>query len=163
MNNSTYGLLAKGTAYVDNLADSDISRIDVLIDAARQVADDEYRATAMLVHPTDATAMKLTKDDNGNYIFPWVFMPNGNVVLDGIPVIVTTAVAANTFLVGDFKRAAQIFDRRQLSVEFSNTNEDNFIKGMVTVRCSERIAIVVYRPKAFVYGTFVNAMALGSA
>lgn len=163
LNNATYGLLAKGTAYSDNLADADISYIDILVDAARQIADDEYRATAILLHPTDATAMKLTKDDNGQYIFPWIFMNNGGVVVDGIPVVVTTAITAGTFLVGDFKRAAQIFDRRQLSVEFSNTNEDNFIKGMVTVRCSERIAIVVYRPKAFVYGTFVNAMALGSA
>lgn len=163
MNHATYGLLAKGTAYVDNLADSDISRIDILVDACRQVVDDEYRPTAILLHPTDATRMKLTKDDNGQYIFPWIFMNNGSVVLDGVPVIVTTAVTAGTFLVGDFKRAAQIFDRRQLSIEFSNSNEDNFIKGMVTVRGSERIAICVYRPKAFVYGTFANALALGSA
>ena len=88
---------------------------------------------------------------------------NGNVAVDGVPVIVSTAITAGTFLVGDFKLGAQIFDRRQLAIEFSNTNEDNFIKGMVTVRGSERIAIAVYRPKAFVYGTFAGALAKGSA
>ena len=163
LNHSSYGLLTLGTAYVDNLADSDISRIDILVDACRQVIDDEYRPTAIVLHPTDVTLMKLTKDDNGQYIFPWIFMNNGQVILDGVPVVVTTAVTAGTFLVGDFKRAAQIFDRRQLSVEMTNTNEDNFVKGMVTVRCAERIAIVVYRPKAFVYGTFTAALANGSA
>lgn len=163
LNHATYGLLAKGTAYVDNLADSDISRIDILVDACRQVIDDEYRPTAIVLHPTDVTLMKLTKDDNGQYIFPWIFMNNGQVILDGVPVVVTTAVTSGTFMVGDFKRAAQIFDRRQLSVEMTNVNEDNFVKGMVTVRCAERIAIVVYRPKAFVYGTFVAALANGSA
>jgi hypothetical protein len=42
-------------------------------------------------------------------------------------------------------------------------NEDNFIKGMVTVRIAERLTICVYRPKAFVYGTFTAALAQGSA
>lgn len=163
LNHTSYGLLTLGTAYVDNLADSKISRIDILVDACRQVIDDEYRPTAIVLHPTDVTLMKLTKDNNGQYIFPWIFMSNGQVILDGVPVVVTTAVTAGTFLVGDFKRAAQIFDRRQLSVEMTNTNEDNFVKGMVTVRCAERIAIVVYRPKAFVYGTFTAALANGSA
>lgn len=163
LNHATYGLLTLGTAYVDNLADSDISRIDILVDACRQVIDDEYRPTAIVLHPTDVTKMKLTKDDSGQYIFPWIFMNNGQVILDGVPVVVTTAVTSGTFMVGDFKRAAQIFDRRQLSVEMTNVNEDNFVKGMVTVRCSERIAIVVYRPKAFVYGTFTAALANGSA
>ena len=163
LNHATYGLLTLGTAYVDALADSKVTRIDVLVDACRQVVDDEYRPTAIVLHPTDVTAMKLSKDSNGQYIFPWIFMQNGQVVLDGVPVVVTTAMTSGTFMVGDFKRAAQIYDRRQLSVEMTNTNEDNFIKGMVTVRCAERIAIVVYRPKAFVYGTFTAALANGSA
>ena len=163
LNNATYGILTLGTAYSDNLADADISYIDILVDACRQIIDDEYRPTAILLHPTDITTLKLTKDDNGQYIFPWIFQANGNVVLDGVPVVVSTAITAGTFLVGDFKMGAQIFDRRQLAIEFSNTNEDNFIKGMVTVRGSERIAICVYRPKAFVYGNFVTAMARGSA
>jgi len=157
------GITTNATAYSDNLADADISRIDVLVDAARQVRDDEYKATAMLIHPTDATLIKLTKDDNGNYIHPWIFMPNGQITLDGIPVVVTTAITAGDFLVGDFKLGAQVFDRRQASLEMSYENEDNFVKGMVTVRISERLTLCVYRAKAFIYGTFTAALANGSA
>jgi len=157
------GITTNATAYVDNLADDDISRVDVLVDAARQCRDDEYQATAMLIHPTDATLIKLTKDDNGNYIHPWIFMPSGQITLDGIPVVVTTAITAGQFLVGDFKLGAQVFDRKQASLEMSYENEDNFIKGMVTVRIAERLTLCVYRPKAFIYGTFSAALAQGTA
>jgi len=162
LTNATYGILPLATAYSDTLADSKVQRIDVLVSALTQAKVAEYSPTAILLHPNDAKTMKLTKDDNGQYIFPWVFM-NGGVVVDSIPVIESTAMTQGAFLVGDFKLGAQIFDRRQMSIEFSNTNEDNFVKGMVTVRGSERIAIAVYRPNAFVYGTVANALALGSA
>lgn len=157
------GLVTNATAYVDALADSKITRIDVLVDAFRQVQTAEYKATFALINPADAAKIKLSKDDNGVYIHPWVFMPNGQITLDGVPVIVSSAITAGDFLVGDGKLGAQVFDRKQMSLEMTNQNEDNFIKGMVTVRISERITIAVYRPKAFVYGTFNNALACGSA
>jgi HK97 family phage major capsid protein len=157
------GLTVDAADYTDALTDLDISRIDVLVDACRQVRVKEYRATAILIHPTDATAIKLTKDDNGNYIHPWIFMPNGQITLDGVPVIVSTAITAGDFLVGDFKLGAQVFDRRQLSLELSYENEDNFVKGMVTVRLSERLTLCIYRPNAFVYGSFAAALAEGTA
>ena len=157
------GITTNATAYTDNLADADITRVDVLVDAARQIRDDEYQATAMLIHPTDATLIKLGKDDNGNYIHPWIFMPSGQISLDGIPVVVSTAITAGDFLVGDFKLGAQVFDRKQASLEMSYENEDNFIKGMVTVRIAERLTLCVYRAKAFIYGTFTAALANGSA
>ena len=162
LTHATYGILPLATAYVDTLADSKVQRIDVLVAALTQAKVAEYSPTAILLNPADAKLMKLTKDDNGQYIFPWVFM-NGGVVVDSIPVIESTAMTSGSFLVGDFKLGAQIFDRRQMTIEFSNTNEDNFVKGMVTVRGSERIAIAVYRPNAFVYGTFASALAKGSA
>lgn len=162
LNHATYGILTKATAYVDALADADISYYDILADAVRQIRDDEYQATAILLHPQDYTNLILTKDDNGQYVTPYAFM-NGRITVVGVPVYQTTAMTQGTFLVGDFKLGAQVFDRRQISIEFTNTNEDNFVKDMVTVRCTERIAICVYRAKCFVDGTFAAAMANGSA
>jgi HK97 family phage major capsid protein len=162
LNHGTYGILTKATAYSDALADADISYYDILADAIRQIRDDEYQATAILLHPQDYTNLILTKDDNGQYVTPYAFM-NGRITVVGVPVYQTTAMTAGTFLVGDFKLGAQVFDRRQISIEFTNTNEDNFVKDMVTVRCTERIAICVYRAKCFIDGTFAAAMANGSA
>jgi len=162
LNDATYGILTLATAYSDNLADSNVQRIDVLVDAARQTKIWEYRPTAILLHPNDAALLKLTKDANGQYLYPWVFVGN-NPSIDAVPIVESTAMTEGYFLVGDFKKGAQLFDRRKLTIEFSNANEDNFVKGMVTVRCHERIALAVYCPHAFVYGGFAAALAQGSA
>jgi len=157
------GLSTNATAYSDNLADSAVTLIDVLADAARQVKDDEYMPSAILLNPADVTAyLTLKKDSTNNYLAPWVFTGQAPTIA-GVPVIETTAITAGTFFVGDFARAAQVFDRRQNTVEISNQNEDNFIKGMLTVRAAERIALAIYRPSAFVYGSIASALAQGSA
>lgn len=156
------GLTKNATAYVDELADTKVSEIDILVSALKQVRTSEYDPTFALIHPTEALKIKLKKDDNGQYIQPWIFMGNKDINLDGVRIIVSSAITAGDFLVGD-GGAAQVFDRRQMTLEMTNTNEDNFIKGMVTVRISERITVAVYRPKGFIYGTFAAALANGSA
>ena len=156
------GLTENATAYVDELSDGDITEIDVLVSAMKQVRTSEYNPTFALIHPTDALKIKLAKDDNGQYLQPWIFMGNGDISLDGVRIIVSSAIASGDFLVGD-GGAAHVFDRRQMTLEMTNTNEDNFVKGMVTVRISERITVAVYRPKGFIYGTFLAALANGSA
>ena len=162
LTNNLSGITTNATAYSDELADADITEIDVLVSAMKQVRTSEYNPTFALIHPTDALKIKLAKDVNGNYLQPWIFMANGNINLDGVGIIVSTAITSGDFLVGDGS-AAQVFDRRQMTLEMTNTNEDNFIKGMVTVRISERLTLAVYRPKGFIYGTFASALAKGSA
>ena len=157
------GLSTNATAYSDNLADSNVQLIDILADSVRQIVDDEYFPTAILLHPADATAyLKLVKDSTGRYLGPWIFTDTG-IAIAGVPVIETTAITEGTFFVGDFRRAAQVFDRKSNTVEITNLNEDNFIKGMLTVRASERIALAIYRPTAFLYGSIAVALANGSA
>jgi len=156
------GIVTNATAYSDNLADTNITRVDVLVDALRQVKDDEYMPTAILLHPADAVKLKLSKTSTGDYTMPWIYQ-GGQITLDGVPVFESTAMVAGTFLVGDFRLGAQVFDRKQASLEISYENEDNFVKGMVTIRASERLALAVYRAKCFVYGSFAAALAQGSA
>ena len=155
------GLTTNATAYTDELADSNVNRFDVLCAAIKQVRTSEYQPSFGLIHPTDGLQIKLEKNSNGDYIQPYIFMPKP-IVLDGVPVYESTMITSGDFLVGA-REGAQVFDRRQMTLEMTNTNEDNFIKGMVTFRISERLTVAVYRPKAFIYGTFANALALGSA
>jgi HK97 family phage major capsid protein len=115
------------------------------------------------MHPSDVTRyLTLEKDSTNRYIAPWVFT-GGQHTIAGVPILQTTAITAGTFFTGDFARAAQVFDRRQNTVEMSNTNEDNFVKGMITVRAAERLALAIYRPSAFIYGSIAAAIAQGSA
>lgn len=156
------GLITNATAYTDALADSLVQRIDVIVDAVRQVHDDEYFPTAIVLHPTDFYAIALTKTGTeGNYILPWI-LGVANPQLAGVPIVVSTAQTAGTFLVM-VREAAQAFFRKELTIEFGNQNEDNFIKGMVTVRAQKRLALCIYRPTALLTGTFAAALADGSA
>ena len=155
------GLVTNASAYTDALADSAIQKIDVIVDAIRQVADGEYVPTAVLLHPTDYYGLMLTKDSYGQYILPWI-LGVANPQLAGIPIVVSTAQTADTFLVM-CREAAQVFFRKELSIEFGNQNEDNFIKGMVTVRAQKRLALAIYSTAALLTGTFTNALATGSA
>lgn len=155
------GLVTNATAYSDSLADSKVQRIDVLVDAVRQVVDDEYQPSFIVLHPADFYKIALTKDDNGQYILPWI-LGVMNPQLAGVPIVTSTAITEGDFLVHS-REAAQVFFKKELLIEFSNQNEDNFVKGMVTVRAQKRLALAIYKPTAILTGDFTVALAQGTA
>jgi HK97 family phage major capsid protein len=61
---------------------------------------------------------------------------------------------ANKFLCGAFRDGAQVFDRETVNVLISSENEDNFVRNLLTILAESRLAFIVRRPQAFVYGTF---------
>lgn len=156
------GLTVAAQAYVDALADSAVTKWDVLMNAISQIRVDEYRATAVMMHPTDVLELKTSKGTDGHYVgrAPWDRLP---MFVDGVPIIETTAIGVGEFLVGDFVRGAQIFDRKTASVNFYDQDEDNAQKNLITVVIEERLALAIYRANAFVYGDFASALASGSA
>lgn len=158
------GITESASSYVDALGDSNVNRFDVLTSAIAQVRDGEYMANAIMVHPDDFYNLLLTKDSQGLYLMPDAFRFGAQAPrIAGVPLIANTAVTTGDFLVGDFAMGAQLFDRQQSSIRFYEQDQDNAIKGVITVVASERIALPIYRPTAFVYGTFASALASGSA
>lgn len=158
------GITEVAAAYVDELADANVNRYDVLIKAIAQVRDFEYKATAIMVHPDDYFNMLLIKDGYGQYVMPDAIrfgteMPR----IAGVPLVANTAITTGDFLVGDFSLGAQLFDRQQSSVRFFEQDQDNAIRGVITVVANERIALPIYRPNAFVYGTFAAALTAGAS
>jgi HK97 family phage major capsid protein len=71
----------------------------------------------------------------------------------GLPIAVTPAISAGTFLVGAFYQAAQIFDRLNAEVLMSTEAGDAFTTNTVIVRGEERLALICKRPAAFVAGS----------
>ncbi len=67
----------------------------------------------------------------------------------GLKVVVTTAIATGTALVGAYKLGAQFFLRSGLALESTNSNEDDFRRNLIALRAEERGALAVYRPKGF--------------
>lgn len=103
----------------------------------------------IVINPADWLDIKLAKDGNGQYYGGGPFQAGVGDVLWGLPVAVTPAIAAGTALVGAFRSAAQVLERKGLTVEATNTNEDDFTHNRVTFRAEKREALAVYRPGAF--------------
>jgi HK97 family phage major capsid protein len=101
--------------------------------------------------------MRLTKDSTGNYIFgnpqdavqPRIF---------GLPVVESPGIAAGTFLVGNFRGSATLYDRMAARVEVSTEDATNFRQNLVTVLAEERVGLAVKRPAGFTKGTFAAAI-----
>jgi HK97 family phage major capsid protein len=110
---------------------------------------------ALVFHPNDWEAARLEADSNGQYFGGGPF--TGPYGVNGIAgdsywgqrVVVTTAMTENTVLVGAFATAAEVVRRSGLVVDMTNSDQDDFIKNLVTLRAEERLALAVYRPAAF--------------
>lgn len=68
--------------------------------------------------------------------------------------MVTDALAADEFLVGNFQRAARLYDRMQATVEIATQHADFFTRNLVAILAEERVALTVPRPDMLVKGTF---------
>jgi HK97 family phage major capsid protein len=76
-------------------------------------------------------------------------MNAGNPNLWGLPVTVSVRMPAGTAVVGNFQVGGQIFRKGGITVEATNSNNDDFVKNLVTIRAEERLLLAVYRPNAF--------------
>lgn len=122
--------------------------------AMLQSALARYPASGIVMHPSDWTRITLLKDGEGNYIMG---SPGSTIAqrLWGLPVITTEGIDLDHFLVGDFARAATLYDRWTARVEIG-TVDDDFTRNLVTVLAEERLAQAVKQPLALTYGAFGN-------
>jgi HK97 family phage major capsid protein len=156
------GVDTQATAYAAPITPDgagNLNRVDVLRLAMLQAALAEYPSSGIVLHPGEWAQIELTKDESGGYLFSNP-AADGQPRLWGLPVVATQALAADRFLVGAFNMGAQIFDRQDATVEISTEDGDNFAKNLITIRAEERLALAVFRPEAFIKGTFSTALAL---
>lgn len=116
-----------------------------------------FPADAIVINPADYQTLRLAKDSNNQYYGGgYFYAPYGNdgIVeqppLWGLRTVVTSAVEQGKAYVGAFKMGGSIVRKNGVTVNIANTNEDDFIKNLVTVLIEERLALVVRRPAAFV-------------
>lgn len=109
--------------------------------------------TAIIINSTDWADMIGLKGADGHYLSNGPFGQTAPT-LWGRPVVETPSMPVGSFLVLNGTQAAQIFDRMETEVLISSEDRDNFIKNMLTVRAEKRLALVLKRPQAIVYGAF---------
>lgn len=152
------GLNTLATAFATSKTVPNPNNFDVLRLAVLQARVAEFGATRILINPTDGADMDLVKDSAGNYILPLVIFNGRGKQVVNVPIVENTAVTAGNFLLGDFVRGAQLFDRKQLSIEVSDSHDTQFVEDKVTVKISERIVLATYNTAAFIKGAFSTAI-----
>ena len=121
-----------------------------ILKAAMDVQDGSgFAADAIALNPADWFKLRTLKLTTNEYFGGGPFGAQNVPNLWGIPVCVTTAIAANKFVVGAFKTCGSVVSRDGISVEAVNTNEDDFVKNLMTIRAEERLALAVRRPAGF--------------
>ena len=134
------------------------NEFDVIVAALNQLSLLNYSADCIMLNPTDFNKILLLKDSTNKYLKDQVY--NGlQPSFSGVKVIQNTAIAAGTFLIGNFGIGTQLWVRQGINVEFFREDGTNVRDGFVTVRVSERVALTNYLPNAFVNGTFATAIA----
>jgi len=125
---------------------------EAILQAAMDVqAQSGFNADAIVINPTDWFTLRTAKaSGTGEYFGGGFFGAQSIPNLWGIPVCVSTAVAAKTILVGAFKTCGSVVSNGGVSVEATNTNEDDFVKNLMTIRAEERLALAIRRPAGFV-------------
>ena len=152
LNGNLHGIIPQATAFSNPAAAvKKYTIIDQMRLAMLQAILAEYPASGHVLNPIDWATMELLKDNEGRYI---IGQPQGetNPTLWRLPVVETQAIAPTKFLTGAFNMAAQIFDAEDASIEVGFENDD-FTRNLLTILCEERLALAVYRPEAFIYGT----------
>ena len=150
-NSQLTGLLDNATAYSQSSPITYTGRLDILRDAIYQVQLAKFRPNAIVLHPLDWRNIEVSKDSQNRDLVG--LHSATEPMLWGLPVIVSMSIASGTFLVGDFSRAAMLFERETAGVQIARHDGSNFQKGLVTIRATERIALVITNSTAMVTGS----------
>ena len=112
------------------------------------------RPDLVIMHPRDWHVMRINKGQDSYFQGPPT-MP-GIRQVDGVMLLVTTAIPVNTALAGDFAVYHELPMRRDVQVDITDSHADDFIKNMLRMRAYLRAGNAVIRPVAFCAVTGLN-------
>ena len=144
----TSGILSDTTHW--DSSSTTIEVADLILKAAMDVQDASgFAADAIVMNPADWYLLRVAKDAENRYFGGGMFGAQNIPNLWGIPVCVTSAVSAGTIFVGAFKTCGSVVTNGGVRVETTNSDQDDFIKNLMTIRAEERLALAVRRPAGF--------------
>ena len=158
---SLHGIIEQSTAWDAGtfaLTIVEANELDAVMVAANQVMIAHHVPNLIIMHPSDITKLALTKDKDGQYLFPSFQLPSGKEI-GGIPVLSSTVMTAREFVVCD-RTKATIYNREGIRIEAGYDGND-FTYNLRTIRAEARLALVIETndKTAFVYGNFDTAIA----
>lgn len=151
------GLMATGnytaqTFTLAQLGGAGATLLDLIRASIAQVGANGYTADAIVLNPADWGLIQGLKEQGGAYLLGSPNSSLADVRVWGARVIPTAAMPAGKYLVGDFARAATIYDRLETVIDVAAENENDFIYNRYAIRAERRLALAVERPAALVGG-----------
>lgn len=167
--NNLNGVLTTATAFAAGTFAATIDNaniVDVLTVAVNQIKIAEHDApNYILMHPSDVTGLKMVKvsSTDKRYVERLANV-GGNMSLDGIPIIETTLVTVDKYLVGNFDLSLLV-TKQGIRIDIG-LDSDDFSKNLRTILAEWRGLVIVKNNNrtAFVTGDFsTDAAALETA
>ena len=148
------GLLANGS-YTDASTQLTGARnlFDLLLLLQGVAETAAYEPEALVLNPMTWAQLAMEKDSQDRYLLGGPGLA-ANKSVWGIPVVTSSAVPAGKFIFGNFTQTVTIYDRQQVAVEMTGTNEDDFTRYLYTIRASRRLALAVEVPAGIFAGAF---------
>lgn len=149
-------ITADTTSWANSATAAEIA--DLIFKKIMKVQEDSgFPADAIIMNPRTWEIIRLGKDSNKQYYGGGYFADGQGKQLWGVPVYLSSFAAApvsgsaaGEIFVGAFKTCGSVVSKGGVSVEATNTDQDDFVKNRMTIRAEERIALAVRRPAGFV-------------
>lgn len=123
------------------------------IDYIAQLGGANWNANLILTTFAGWANVLKTLPSGGSYSVPGglTIDNNGNVRIMGIPVVPHSLVTASKAYVIDTSKYS-IAQQSGLTVRSTETDQDDFIKNLLTFRCEARCELLQFQPTAAIYG-----------
>jgi HK97 family phage major capsid protein len=108
-----------------------------------------FQPTGIVLHPLDWEDLELERDNTGAYRLAVNIAVGAQKTMWRLNVVDTPAINEGQCLLGAYGFGAKLYDREQVNIAVSTENRDMFERNAVTLRCEERLGLVVDRPESF--------------
>jgi len=112
---------------------------------------------AILMNPADWAQLQVDIIDSSVNAARVDYSSGMTPRLNGIPVIQSNGITADSVVVGSFNQAGTIHNREGVTVEMSDSDDDNFTKNLITIRAERRLALAIERPSYIIGGDLTPA------
>lgn len=155
------GILDSGNFTAHGYADSDLGSTLKKLVLIRKIVGDLQAAgddpDGILLNPADWATIDIDLFTTAAGQSLRTVNEMGRPVLFGKPVITSVGMTADNVAVGNFSMACTIYNREGVTVEMSDSDDDNFTKNLVTIRAERRLALATERPAAIRAGDLTPA------
>lgn len=128
--------------------------LDILNHAISQAEESDIPISGIVLSKKMWRDILGVKDGDERYLSGGPFGTTAPRIWD-LPAVASNSFDDDEFLVGAFEDGATIFDRLEAEVLLSSENDKDFEMNLVSIRCEQRLALAVFRPDAFVTGSFI--------